>query len=310
MYMERAMWEPALADFNQVVEEKLNIRTVFLHRARIFLVQEKPAKAVESLNLFLAADGKFDPESAAAYEQRGRLLRLLGAEFAKSPSLREGAYDAAMKELHAAVKKDRKTASVFDEMGLLQEKMAEFQKEPKDILARWNLAIVAYSNAIKYDSKDPKLLAKRGNMYIATSAALPPADAVRQLENAKKDFEQALKLDARHAESHALLGYAEAMLKQPSAAQQHATLATMHGAGDYLVLHNVASVYGALSKMQPLRAREHQDMAIPYIRQALELWDKGNRAGPNLLELIDVEIGFPLPLRKRPEFQELIKKYS
>jgi hypothetical protein len=62
--------------------------------------------------------------------------------------------------------------------------------------------------------------------------------------------------------------------------------------------------------MQPLRAREHQDMAIPYIRQALELWDKGNRAGPNLLELIDVEIGFPLPLRKRPEFQELIKKYS
>jgi len=296
MYLERGMFDKALADFDDVVASGLSIRAVYLHRTRIYLVKEMPAKALENLNLFLAADGKFDPDSAVAYEQRGRELRLIASEFPEEArNRREGVYLLAMEQLQKAVKKGAANASLYDEIGTVEQRLVEFEPDQKGQGERYHSAIRAYGDAIKYAPKDVKLHAKRGWAQIE----------VGQAALAKEDFRTALAIDPIHPESHTGLGYVEAVLKAPATARRHAALATLHGSGDYLVLHNVACIFGELSKTDFLRAKEHQDLALDHIERAVELWRKGDKKGPNEMILIEREGAFSKALRSRPEFKKL-----
>ncbi len=297
MYLDRQKYDQALADFDQVVADRLNIRTVYLHRARLYLAKEMPEKVLENLNLFLASDGKFQPESPQAYEQRGRHLRLLAGEFPSDAlNRREAVFVLAMTQLQTAIKRRGDTASLYDEIGTLEQRLAELQ--PTEEARRRAAALDAYTKAIQRAPKDKTLRGQRAWAYID----------VDQLEKAREDFIAAVELDPSHADSYAGLGYTEAMLKDPVQARRHAALATLHGAGDYLVLHNVACVYGALSKMELPRAKEHQDTTLDHLRRAVDLWKKGDKKGPNEIRLILNDAAFPPELRARAEFKRIVEE--
>jgi len=55
-------------------------------------------------------------------------------------------------------------------------------------------------------------------------------------------------LDLANGEAHVGLGYVHALRKNAAAALREAHLATLYGAGDYGVLHNVACVYSVLGR--------------------------------------------------------------
>jgi hypothetical protein len=106
---------------------------------------------------------------------------------------------------------------------------------------------------------------------------------------------------------HAGLGYVQACQgKEPAAASRQAVQALLHGAGDYLALHNIACVYGKLSEKLPNRAREYEDLALACLQRELELWRR-DRTGPNPIALIRDDPAFPPALRARPEFERLLK---
>ena len=112
-------------------------------------------------------------------------------------------------------------------------------------------------------------------------------------------------MDARNAEAHIGLSYAHACLGAPADAQREASLALVHGADDYLAVHNVACIYAELSRADSGRATEHLDVAMHLLRRAVELWG-GRTAGPDEIELIRGEPAFPAAMRARPDFQKLI----
>ena len=93
------------------------------------------------------------------------------------------------------------------------------------------------SSLTSSDPKDVKLLVQRGWLL----AALQDQGA------AQADFEKAVAEQPEHAEAHSGLGYVLACRKKGAEARREANLALLHGGGDYLILHNVACIYGELS---------------------------------------------------------------
>ncbi len=135
-------------------------------------------------------------------------------------------------------------------------------------------------------------------------------DALGQAEKAGDDFEAAARAKPTNPDAHAGLGYIEARRKQYTEARREANLAVLHGWGDYGILHNVACIYGVLSRLDAVREAEYQDLALDQLRQAVALWRKGvlqGGSGPNELRLIEQEPAFPQALRDRDEFKQLSK---
>ena len=297
MFMDRKMYAEALADFDAVVQHQSGIRPVFLYRARIYLVQEKPDQALANLTRYLKTDKAFDPASPRADEQRGRELRLIAEEFKDAPNRRIAIYGLALKQLQKAVDAKWYSAPLFYDIGIVQEKLAELQPDVAE--KRMRSAVKAYSNAIELAPKDGNFLVKRAWTY----------NTLNQFEDAKLDFAAAIAVAPADGEAYAGLGYVEAMLKLPSPARRHANLAMTYSQGNYMVVHNTACIFGALSRTDPLRAREYEDMAIDQLRHAIELWKKANRQGPNEIDLIkaESEATFPPALQARPEFARLLK---
>ena len=75
-------------------------------------------------------------------------------------------------------------------------------------------------------------------------------------------------------------------------------------ARDYLVLHNVAGIYAALSQAEPARQTENEDLALLLLRRAVELWRRGG-TGPNEVELIKNDPALKC-LHGRQEYPQLV----
>ncbi len=113
-----------------------------------------------------------------------------------------------------------------------------------------------------------------------------------------------LRLDSRNADAHTGLGYLWACRNKPAEAQREAAQALLFGAGDYLVLHNVACIYAVLSQHDRGQSNQHADLALDLIKRAVELWAR-RKVGPNELALVRGEPAFK-PLRSRPDFPKLV----
>ncbi|MFO0965091.1 MAG: protein kinase [Gemmataceae bacterium] len=124
-------------------------------------------------------------------------------------------------------------------------------------------------------------------------------------DEARKEFAAALGLEPENAEAHAGAGYVHASQKNHKDAERHAALAILHGAGDYIVLHNVACVYAMCGVADPKQETRYQDMALDQLRRAVALWSK-TKMGPNELDLIRREGAFPRSMRDRADFKALI----
>jgi tetratricopeptide (TPR) repeat protein len=278
----RANYAEVLKDFDQVVAERPSFLPVRLLRARIHFAQGEDGKGIEELNAFLARGRSFNEQSKEAYAQRGRVLRLLVPDL--PPAARKSKLLLAAKELQQAAKLGARSESVFDDLGAVLQSLGKLED-----------AVTAYSMGLELGPANVKLLVKRGWVH---------AD-LRRFDKARDDFLSAIKIQPDHAEAHSGLGYAQACRKAETEALRQANLAVLGGAGDYLILHNVACIYGELAQSQSGRAREYENLALDQLQRAVELW-KRDRSGPDEIKLMQNEPAFK-SLSARPEFAKLLR---
>src|SRR5207244_10835593 len=93
-------------------------------------------------------------------------------------------------------------------------------------------------------------------------------------DKAQDDFARVIHDHPGHAEAHAGLGYVHACRNRNAEAQREANLALLHGAGDYLVLHNIACIYAELSAVDNPRLQEYQNLALDELGRAVQLWKR------------------------------------
>jgi tetratricopeptide (TPR) repeat protein len=283
VYLQRGDQAKALEDFDRVVAEKPSFRPVYLSRARLLLLRGEEAAGVEDLNAFLAGGLPFDPKSKEACERRGRLLLRLADQEpeAARPKLRL----LARTELQRAKELGAKSAALCYDLGLVLEHLGQVRE-----------AVRVYSEGLEQAPAHVELLVKRGWSHVN----------FKQFDKAQADFARAVREAPSNAEARTGLGYVRACQKAAGEAGKEADLALLHGAGDYLILHNVACIHAALSQADARRAAEHQDRAVAVLQRAVELWKLGG-AGPDEIQQIRNEPAFPPALLARPEIDKLLK---
>jgi tetratricopeptide (TPR) repeat protein/tRNA A-37 threonylcarbamoyl transferase component Bud32 len=280
LFLQEGDDDRALEDFNLVAVERPHFRTVYHYRCQIYFARGEDARGLDDLSAYLAHDRALDPRSAEAYEQRGHLLRFL--DMAKG--LRRKKAQLAVTELEHAVQMGSKSPSVFDDLGATLEQCGRVQD-----------AVSAYTRGLELAPDDTLLLVKRGWAL----------EQLNRLEDAEGDFAHAIRVSPKYAEAHTGLGYIRARRELKPDAQREADLAILHGADQYIILHNTACIYAVLSQSDKPRKTEHQDMAIALLQRAVELWRQA-ATGRSEIELIQKEAAFPQELRNRPEFQQLL----
>jgi lipoprotein NlpI/tRNA A-37 threonylcarbamoyl transferase component Bud32 len=284
LHLLRGELDSALKDFRLATSEKRGVREAHLRSALIHFVRKDFKAGLAEVTAFVEWGKAIDARSAEGLELRGRRLYALENELPQAS--RTAVLELALADLEAAVEKGRRSAVVFDYLGMAREQLGK--EKP---------AIAAYTDALKYAPKDVKLLTKRAWLHVG----------LEQYDAALADFNGILKLEPKYAEAHAGIGYVQACQgKDPAAATRQAAQALLDGSTDYLALHNIACVYGKLSEKLPARAREYQDLALTCLQREVELWLK-DRRGPNPYVLIRGDSALQT-LRERPEFVELLKE--
>ncbi len=285
VHMDRGQYADALKAFDRVIAAKRSFPSLHLFRARALMAVGQQAQAMIALDQFIGADKAFDPESAEAYGRRGRLLRIVIL-----PKLPPTVIRPTLLLTHAQLKKavdlGARSATVYEDLGATLEQMGQTA-----------LAIDAYTESLKIAPKGVKVRVKRGWAY----ADLKPP----QFDKAREDFATVVKDDPTHAEASAGLGYIQACRMAPAEARLAASRSLLHGAGDYLVLHNIACVYATLAQTDKDRATEYEDLAVDHVRRAVELWRKGGSKSPDEANLIRKEGAFPRSLKDRIEKEVL-----
>ncbi len=285
LHLERGEEAKALDDFTLVIKERPQGHPASLRRARIHFGRGDVKLAMADLDAFLAGGTALDPQSPQLYAERGRRMRLMFPELPRP--VRKTHLLMSLEQLQTAVTRGARSAAVFEELGAVLE-----------FLGRIPEAVEAYTAAVALAPKEVRLSVKRAWAY----------EKLDQYDDAAADFAAAIRLDPAHAEAQAGLAYIQACQgKAPAEASRLATQAVLQGAGDYLILHNVACVYGKLSDRDPKRVREYQDLALVILQREVELWRR-DRTGPDPLLLIRGDSAFPPALRARPEFQKLIRE--
>jgi tetratricopeptide (TPR) repeat protein/tRNA A-37 threonylcarbamoyl transferase component Bud32 len=282
LHMKHKRHEDALRDFDFVALKQSDFADVQWYRAILHFRTGQEDKAVEDLNAHLASGKSFDPNSAAAYAERGRLLMQLAPNV--PPEKREAAFTRALTELRKASDLGEQSAEFLNDYASLL-----------DGLEQYGLAIEKYSAALAKKPNDAKLLTKRGWAYVNSE----------KLIEGEADFQAVLRRDATDKEAHSGLGYVKALRGPAGPALREAQWATLYGGGDYGILHNVACIYAALARSDAVRRKDYEGLAIDALRRALELWKRGDKTEPNEEDLIRGESAFR-DLRKLSEFKELV----
>ncbi len=311
VHLSAGKLDEALEDFDRVVRRRPGFREVYRIRAEVHFLREENGRGIDDLNTFLSlaaaesADAEsvdaqsFDAESWQAYHLRGRWLlrellpKLPAAAKQRTLALRQ----LAKTELQKAIDKGGDSPKLFHDMAIVLRRSGQ-DREALSVLSR----------GIELSPGDVPLLIVRG----WTHQAAPDSD-----DEALDDFRKATALDPEYAEARTGLGFMRAKRGLRDDAENDAVRALLAskagpqldvtGAGDWVILHNVACIYAQLSGADVDRRPQYEDLAMDVIRREVELWQRGERHGPNALESIDDEAAFK-PLRSRADFQELIRQ--
>jgi tetratricopeptide (TPR) repeat protein len=244
--------------------------------------------------LALLARGRpFDGWSRDAYEQRGRLLRYLLAEL--PPASIANKQQLALRELRKAIELGGQSATLWGDYGAVLHNGALTVDDSNKANDHLKEAIAAYSKGLEQAPKDIELLVNRGWAH----------ERLQLHDQAKNDFAKAVEVKPDHAEAHSGLGYALAYGKNDAETFRAAHQALMHRGGDYLILHNVASIYAKLADSNPENARSYRDLAMDLLRRAVELWKRGG-AGPDEIQQI-VNDPALRGLRDRADYVNLVR---
>jgi tetratricopeptide (TPR) repeat protein len=276
--------QKALNDFDQVVAENPNFLPVYPLRVRIHIAKGEKAAGLADLDAYLAGRPAIK-EDGDIHGRRGRFLRAMYAESPVDQRKNQSVLALAalaVDELSQSAEQDGKSPEVFEDLGAMLE-----------LSGRTKEGIRAYSKGLAVASKPLTLHLKRAWAY----------EQVEDHDKAQADFAAGAEIDPKNAEAHAGLGYIDALRKLPAEAQREADLALLHGANDYLILHDVACIYSALSQTGGPPKPGHQDVAMALLHRAVELW-KNRGAGPSEIEFIKNDPAFK-PLSGREDFQKL-----
>jgi tetratricopeptide (TPR) repeat protein len=291
IYLALGQSDQALQEFDQVVTANPQFRPVYAIRAKSRFLLGNDEAGLEDLTTLvrLEAGPACDPKSSEAHALRGRYLLRLGSELpvALPQSVREAAQrrvlDLALLQLQKAVELGGRSAALFDDLGVACERCGRVAD-----------AIQAYSQGLELAPDQIKLRVKRGWAYILAA----------QDRKGQADFAWALRHDPTHPWARAGLGYAHARLNAPGGAEVESLYALLHGADDYLVLHNLACIQVRLSLLPADQAASRQELAIALLHRAIECARQQNAADDEV-EQIRRESDFE-PLRSRPDFQRLV----
>jgi tetratricopeptide (TPR) repeat protein/tRNA A-37 threonylcarbamoyl transferase component Bud32 len=287
LYLERGEVQKALEDFDRVVAATPGFRSVYLDRPLIYLSRGDAPHALADLDKYISLVRKIDAGGWELHGLRGRLLRFLYTELPQekaSGPTGQAMLSLGLAELNQAVKMGGNKAGLFDDLGAMWEHAGQIDH-----------AIAAYSRGIALAPDFAKLRLERGWAY----------QLLNQRDKAAADFAAAARTDPKNAEAHTGLGYIQALRKLPPEALLEAELALLHGSDEYLILHNSACIYAALSQTDGALTMAYQEVSVALLRQALKLWKK-SATGPSELDLIRADPAFK-PIQGRKDFQELLR---
>jgi tetratricopeptide (TPR) repeat protein len=264
-----------LADIKLVIDENRNFWPAYLIRARIHFSLSNSSSGLEDLNSFLAGEGDFDPNSPQAYAARGGWLRRLIAVWPLSVRQQEAIKAVALAQLDKAVELDVCTPDLYNDRGAIHSKNIRDLPPGEERLQLYRTAKAEYTKGIELDGEHSTLRLNRGWASIELGA----------YEEAFADFSEARRLVAGRldpknwsdvialVEVHTGLGQAYANLGQANDAQREVaralTLLGDHDLSHYLLLHNVACIYGVLAKRDEQGRGENEQMALEFLRRAV-----------------------------------------
>jgi tetratricopeptide (TPR) repeat protein len=198
----------------------------------------------------------------------------------------------AVGELKAAVDRGVSTTTLFNDRGAIWDKAKQFTR-----------AETEYSRGLDIDPTDVNLRNNRGWVYYE----------LKQYDKARDDFAIAAQRTPdsprefiARAESHSGLGLAYAALGAPVEALQEAGRAWMfleRGRADHhIVWHNIACIYGELSKASDDKQfNRYDELALEFLRRAVKSGGQSSR------DRIEREKQFfPEWLRDKDEYQRLL----
>ena len=276
----------ALKEFDAVIEENPRFQQAYYYRAQVHFANDREDLGLQDLDSYIDGGRKTELERWVRHHLHGRLLRAIHAEL--PPAKRKEKWGQslvtlAVSELRQSIQLGGQAWEIFDDLGAMLEHMGKADE-----------AIAAYSKGVAFAPLSVKLRNKRGWAY----------EGFGRHNEALADFAAAAKANPENGEAHTGLGYVRALLKQVSDAQREADLALVHGADEFLVLHNVACIYATLSEGLGNAAPRYQEVAIAVLKRAIAKW-KTPETPLNEIDLIKAEPAFK-SLRGRADFQALI----
>jgi serine/threonine protein kinase/Flp pilus assembly protein TadD len=288
----------ALTDLETVRSVRPDFAAAMLLQSRIYFLTGNFERGTSCLNSWLASnaarggsaatDQSFDPAAWQVCLERARFLRrLLSSAIPTGIELdRKSLLTQAQSELQEAIRQGGNSAELYSETGSVLE-----------LFGAADDALAAYSKSLTVKPDNDTLLVKRGWLQVLR---------LRNGDGAIADFEAALQVNPNNAEAHSAHGFLLALQNPSADAEQAAVRAILHGAGDYLILHNVACIYAELAAAsQPDKAAGYEQSALDVLKRGLALWQKGNRSGPDAVQLARGESSFR-NLAKREDFKTLL----
>jgi tetratricopeptide (TPR) repeat protein/tRNA A-37 threonylcarbamoyl transferase component Bud32 len=292
----------ALEDLTGVIQEKPEFTPAYLALAQAHFAHKEEDPGLRDLNAVVrAGQPHFDPDSAAAYAQRGRLLRRLVPRL--PPTARPAARAAAVRQLRKAEQLGGRSAALFEDLGAVLEGSGNLPA-----------AIDAYSRGVELAPKDAHLRNLRGWAYVQSA---PPRYA-----RARDDFVVAARLEPETAadrlavaDAHVGLAYVHACSGSATEAMNEATRALLPLRGNdpdgsgrtdhYVIRHNLACVYAELARADAKHHTAQEDLALEFLREALAQAQAHGARDEEVANIRNEPVLRPL-LRDRADFRELL----
>jgi tetratricopeptide (TPR) repeat protein/tRNA A-37 threonylcarbamoyl transferase component Bud32 len=311
--LEKEQLREAAADFSAVIGAREDFRPAYWFRAlvRFRLANYEDAQADLTKFVSLGRRASGDESRAKSHYELGCVLRSAGLELSSQAKVE--ALVRAAEELRAAIDAGAIDAATYEQLGKVYEYLGK-TREAIDAYTQGITAAAKLEGASATSVRHPPGTGSTSGETVALVNLRGWAYAGQnEFEFARDDFAQAIQLEPQNAEGHAGLGYALARLGHEEDARREASAAALAGAHNYLVLHNVACIYGWLSKATGPSAEE-ENLALAALGQAMEISPAKNGARDEVMYIRQEISGpeyqsvFPERLRSRPEFQRLLSK--
>ncbi len=248
LYLQRGDVQKALDDFNWVVAENPRVRSIFLYRAQIHISQGDNDRGLEDLDAYLDLGSEHDPRVWVIHGRRGHLLRDRYQQLPLDKRLQPSGVallSLSVAELGKAVTLGGRAYDLFDDLGAMLEHADRVRP--------------GHPRLLEGPGTRPQGCQAAAQTWLGARGAQPPRQGLGR-------FRRRGPRCSRECRSSHRAGLCPCRSKQPAEAQREAGMALLHGADNYLILHNVACIYAVLSQVSDGRRPAHEEAVIALLR--------------------------------------------